>query len=65
MITKPTVTYEDTKEAHAKAEYIAKSFLEQCVKERLTVYELEQVKKVLPEMIDLKIQEITFRTKLS
>lgn len=59
------ITMKETEEAYEKARKIANSFIDECAEQGMTIFELEKVKKVMPEIIDCRIKEIEFKTKLS
>lgn len=59
----PTPT--DARLAYEKAQKIAKSFIDECVKKELTIYELDFVKRAISKEIELKITQVEFETKLS
>lgn len=59
------ISVKETEIAYKKARKIAKTFLDECTKQGMTIFELKKVKAVMPEAIDCKISEIEFKTKLS
>lgn len=59
------ITMKETEKAYKKAREIAKTFVDECTKQGMTIFELKRVKAIMPEVIDCKISEIECRTKLS
>ena len=56
--------YEMKKESCEKAEQLSKEIIEMCVEKKVTLQELELLKTVLPIVIDQKISEAMYVTKL-
>ncbi len=59
------VKHENHEKARKKARNMSKSFLDMCIKEGLTVFELKMIQDEFPNYINNKIEEMLQKTKLS
>ncbi|MDE5779164.1 MAG: hypothetical protein K2I10_11750 [Lachnospiraceae bacterium] len=57
--------HENYEKAREKAKNMSKSFLDMCIKEGLTIFELKMIQDIFPNYINNKIEEILQKTKLS
>ncbi len=59
------INHEEYEKARKKARKMSKSFLDMCIKEGLTIFELKMIQEIFPNYINNKIEEISKKTKLS
>lgn len=59
------IKHEEHEKAREKARSMSESFLDMCIKEGLTIFELMMIQEIFPNYINNKIEEISKKTKLS